>query len=194
VDSVPTRLRVRPLTTERLELRPVRRRDARELERLFHDPRVNRYLPRGPRRESGTALVARALEGVRLGTAVRFSIRRRPDGDFVGQMTLFRIDPEDRRAELGYAIRRRHWGQGYAREAAARVVRWGFEELRLHRVDAMVVDGNGASVRVLEHLGFRPEGVRREAARTAGRYLDLLEFGMLAPRRSARRIRRAQRR
>ncbi len=174
------------LTSARLLLRPVRWADAEDLERLFHDRRVNRYLPPARRRETGPEFAALAQRAARKGTAVRFAIRAREDHRFLGQVALFSIDHDEGRAEIGYALRRAEWGRGYASEACALVLRWAFGTLRLHRVDADVVNGNPPSVRVLRRLGFRPEGVRREAARDGRRYVDVHEFGLLAGEGRAR--------
>ena len=188
-------LRTPPLGTPRLILAPVRRSDAPDLERLFHDRRVNRFLPPPRRRESGAESVRRAQRHARLGLAIRFTVRARSDGRFVGQVTVFGVNPDDRRAEVGYAFAAAEWGQGYAPEATARVIEWAFTSLGLHRLDAVVVAGNERSIRVLRRLGFRREGVRREAAVDGPAFEDLIEYGRLAsdPAPRPRRTRGAAR-
>jgi ribosomal-protein-alanine N-acetyltransferase len=57
--------------------------------------------------------------------------------------------------ELGYRFARKHWGRGYATEAAATMLRRGFEELRLPRIGAIVDVRNVASERVLQKIGMR---------------------------------------
>jgi len=170
-------LRPGTLTTERLTLRPVRPGDAPAIEAMFHDPRVNRFLPARRRTESGIDGVRRDRRVARLGSAVRFAIRTREHPRFIGTVMVFGIDRDSGRAELGYALVRDAWGSGYASEAAGAVIDWAFSALRLHRLDANVADRNLASVRVLRRLGFRAEGVRREAVLDGRRYADLLEFG-----------------
>jgi [ribosomal protein S5]-alanine N-acetyltransferase len=184
-------LELRPgrLLTSRLVLVPARRSDAADLERLFHDPRVNRYLPPARRRESGLESVRRAQRNARIGSAVRFTVRSRSDDQFVGQVTLFGRNPDDRKAEIGYAFAVAAWGHGYATEATARVIDWAFGPLRLHRIEASVVAGNRASVRVLRRLGFRREGVRRDGAIDGRAFVDLVEFGRLAADAPGRRRR-----
>jgi [ribosomal protein S5]-alanine N-acetyltransferase len=56
---------------------------------------------------------------------------------------------------LGYTLARAYWRRGLASEAARGFVDFGFDDLHLSRIVAMVEVGNGASVRVLEKLGFR---------------------------------------
>ncbi len=122
----------------------------------------------------------RAQRNARLGLAIRFTVRARSDGRFVGQVTVFGVNPDDRRAEIGYAFAATEWGHGYAPEAASRAIEWAFTTLGLHRLDAVVVAGNDRSIRVLRRLGFRREGVRREAAVDGPAFVDLLEYGRLA--------------
>lgn len=175
-----TPIRPRTLETDRLSLAPVRGSDAGELEALFHDPRVHRYLPFERRLESGRTFVRRALHGAREGTAYRFVGRRRDSGEFVISVGVFAIDRWDRSGELGYAVARSHWRRGYATEAVPVVLDWSIRELGLHRVEALVQRGNDPSQRVLEHLGFLPEGTLREAVVTGRGFNDLLVFGLLA--------------
>ncbi len=169
----------------------MRSSDADDLEALFHDPRVHRYLPYERRLEPGGTFVARARRGVQEGTGFRFVGRRRDSGEFVISVGVFAIDRWDRSGELGYAVARSQWGRGYATEAVTAVVDWSMRRLGLHRVEARVQWGNAVSQRVLERLGFRPEGTLREAVLASRGFNDLRVFGLLADewRRPARRRR-----
>ncbi len=68
---------------------------------------------------------------------------------------------------------------GYATEAARAIVRFGFEELGLHRIAAWTVADNAASIRVLEKLGMKAEGRLRDKECYKGRYWDVVMFGMV---------------
>jgi ribosomal-protein-alanine N-acetyltransferase len=98
----------------------------------------------------------------------------------IGTVGLLRFDFEHRRAEVGYEIARRWWGRGLAPEAAGAVVRHGFTVLGLHRIEAGVLPGNRASVRVLEKLGFLEEGTRRDYLYMKGRFETFRWFSRLA--------------
>ena len=147
---------------------------------MFHDPRVNRYLPPSRLTESGAQYVAFAQRSYRAGAGYRFAARDRATRQFAGAISLFDLHPEDRWAELGYALPAARWGQGYATEAVSAVLAWAFSSLGLHRVGAWVVEPNRSSVAVLRRMGFRREGRSREAAARRGGYDDLLQFGLLA--------------
>jgi ribosomal-protein-alanine N-acetyltransferase len=111
---------------------------------------------------------------------IRWAIDLAGHGEMIGTVGLLRFDFEQRRAELGYEIARRLWGRGLAPEAAAAVVRYGFSVLALHRIEAGVLPGNDASVRVLEKLGFLEEGTRRDYPHVKGRFHSFRWFGLLA--------------
>lgn len=83
-------------------------------------------------------------------------------------------------ADLGYAVRRADWGKGYATEAAALMLGFGFSTLRLHRVQAACGPGNRASQRLLARLNFTPEGRIRDHVFTNGGWRDSLLYSILS--------------
>jgi ribosomal-protein-alanine N-acetyltransferase len=84
-----------------------------------------------------------------------------------------------RTAELGYAIRRDRWGLGYATEASATMLTFGFEKLDMHRIQAACGPENLASQRVLSKLGFLYEGRMRDHVFTNGAWRDSLLYSLL---------------
>lgn len=82
--------------------------------------------------------------------------------------------------ELGYWIGEEHWGKGYATEAAEAMIKFAFDEKRLHKVYARCFDSNPASGKVLEKLGLEKEGVLREHVRKDGAYVDLVHYGLIS--------------
>jgi [ribosomal protein S5]-alanine N-acetyltransferase len=110
--------------------------------------------------------------------AVHFAVTLRERGKLCGACGLV-INANDANAELGYWIAAPYWGRGYATEAAREVVRYGFEELRLHRVYAAHFGNNPASGRVLAKIGMSYEGTLREHHRKYGDYEDRVAYGLL---------------
>ena len=82
-------------------------------------------------------------------------------------------------ADIGYELDPKHWGQGYATEAAHAVVDFGFTNFGLHRVWAWCVADNTGSAHVLEKLGMRLEGHLLENEYYKGRWWDTLMYGIL---------------
>ncbi len=90
--------------------------------------------------------------------------------------------------DIGYELDPRYWGQGYATEAAAAIVRLGFEDLRLHRIWSFCIADNERSWRLMERLGMRREGHFRENEWMQGRWWDTLVYAFLEEEwRAARR-------
>ena len=111
--------------------------------------------------------------GLRLGIVVS-------DGDTLCGGVGLRIEPDHRRAELGYWIGVPYWGKGYATEAARAMVKYGFETLGLHRIFASHFANNSASARVLRKIGMRHEGSQRGHILKWGEFLDIEMYGMVA--------------
>ena len=102
------------------------------------------------------------------------------EGDrVVGTCTLFRIDARHRRAEVGFALARATWGRGLASEALATALRFAFETLDLHRIEADADPRNERSLGLLERHGFRREGYLRERYHVSGEVQDSVVLGLL---------------
>jgi [ribosomal protein S5]-alanine N-acetyltransferase len=82
-------------------------------------------------------------------------------------------------AKLGYAIRADQWGHGYATDAARTMIRFGFEELQLHRISAAIGPDNAASIGVVTKLGMKYEGRIRDHVYTNGAWRDSLLYAVL---------------
>ena len=84
------------------------------------------------------------------------------------------------RAEIGYDLARAYWGRGIGSEAVRAIIRFGFEHMHLHRIEAATIVDNVESVHLLEKLGFKREGVRREySLEEDGAYHDSAMYGLL---------------
>ena len=106
------------------------------------------------------------------------AITLRADGRQIGGIGM-RIEPQHRHAELGYWLGVAYWGQGYATEAAREMLRYGFEELGLHRIFATHVKHNAASGRILKKIGMHYEGCQREHLLKWGEFVDSEMYGIL---------------
>ncbi|MDQ3365399.1 MAG: GNAT family N-acetyltransferase [Myxococcota bacterium] len=170
------------LTTERLQLRELRLDDAGAVASGAGDSRVARYLIQVPSPYPVTLArrwVIGRVEWWSLGRGVTYGIARRTSPDqLLGTVSLRRY-ARDRRAELGYWLAASAWGHGFATEATRRVVDFGFRELGLARIYAQVIEGNTASIHVLEKLGMVHEGVKRQHLLQARRLHDIVLYGLL---------------
>ncbi len=145
------------LETDRLVLREWIDKDVEPFAAMSADPRVMCWLGGCLSREQVEAYVARAtLSFATLGMG-RFAIERRSDGAFVGACGLMpgRGDlPIAPYVDIGWRLTPAAWGQGYASEAAAAVLRDGFERLGLEEIAAITMQANQRSRAVMERLGM----------------------------------------
>ncbi|MFJ6197639.1 GNAT family N-acetyltransferase [Micromonospora sp. NPDC092111] len=89
-----------------------------------------------------------------------------------------------RRGEIGYVIHPDHWGRGLGTQVARLLVRLGFEQLGLHRIEATTRPDHTASCRVLEKAGMRREGISRDHLHVRGRWWDSVRYAVLATDRA----------
>ena len=98
----------------------------------------------------------------------------------VGACSLDRYEALLESCEVGYWMRTDLCSRGLMTEAASAVVEFGFEQLRLHRLELHAAPDNHGSIRIAEKLGFRREGVLRDGSRGIGGFHDVYVFGLLA--------------
>lgn len=177
-------LKIHPrLVTERLRLRPFVAEDAAALAKLGGAPEIADTMLDWPHPFSAAnarSTIAAQAAGYQAGRAIHFAIERRDRAGLVGGIELCALDNPHRCAELRFWIAEAEWGQGFASEAARAVLRFGFGELGLHRIDAMHLARGEAAAAVLRKIGMRQEGVLRERVRKAGRFEDVAQCAALA--------------
>lgn len=169
------------LVTERLRLRAPSPLDGAAVLAALGDPEVTRYLnvPTIATLAEAQALLERLEQRYDARDTIRWAIELIEPAEMIGTVGLLRFDFEHCHAEVGYEIAHRWWGRGFASEAAAAVVRYGFAVMGLHRIEAGVLAGNDASVRVLQKLGFLEEGTRRDYLYCKGRFHSFRWFSLL---------------
>lgn len=170
------------LITARLVLRPLAPEDAGQIQRLAGAREVaatTLNIPHPYPDGAAEAWIARQAVAWAEGSEAMFGIVRRAGGALMGGIGL-RIVKDHARAELGYWIGVPHWNRGYSTEAAAAVVRYGFEDLGLRRIHASHYANNPASGRVLAKIGMTYEGRRRAHILKWGEFLDVEEYAILA--------------
>jgi len=172
------------LTTERLFLRPIAVSDAEALFEARGDATVMRYWD-WPAQDSVAAvreIFSAHIPELSDGATLWWVAALTPDGPAIGECDLSEIDRHHRRAEVGFLFARRHWGKGYASEAMEAVIAHAFGELDLERLWARFHEGNDASKRLLERLGFTYEGTMRSHIVRDGARRDCLIYGRLRNR------------
>lgn len=101
-------------------------------------------------------------------------------GEVIGDGGFHTWYLQHRRAEIGYRLLHdRHKGRGYMREILPLILAYGFEQMDLNRIEAMVAPLNEPSLRLLRNNGFQEEGLLRSHYNNKGVMEDSLVFGLL---------------
>jgi RimJ/RimL family protein N-acetyltransferase len=164
-------------------LREIDMSDVPAVGKWVGDPEAVRYVPLGPLEPAATVryveqLVTEAHREPREGYTL--AIVDRAAREVIGSAALSIDSRTHRRAELGYILRRDAWGRGLATAAAARMLRFAFDELGINRVWAVCDPDNPASIRVLQKVGMAEEGRLRQDLLVHGVWRDSLLFATVA--------------
>ena len=173
------------LQTSRLALTRIRPTDVHAVFELFSDPKVLEYYDLEPLAALPDAERLMQVFESRFSsmTGIRWAIREHGSDSLIGTCGFNSWNRKMRHGSIGYELKQSHWRQGLATEAVTRVVYAAFSGLlpcgRLHRIQADTVLGNAASERLLLRLGFKEEGIRRDAMYIRGSYWDMKCFGLV---------------
>ena len=173
--------RLPEIDANRLRLRWISDEDTDAFYAIYSNPEVMRYWSTPPLadREAAAHLIKKIHEDWKRCMILKWGIALRSNNHLIGSITLFNLDFNHRRAEIGYALGRAFWGQGYMNEALMALLKYAFESLDLHRIEADVDPRNIASIKTVERLGFQREGILRERWQVNGEIQDALFFGLL---------------
>lgn len=181
------------LRTDRLLLRPFELRDVDDVLAYRRLPDVMRHML------VGTADRDAVVEGVRHmmieteigpdGGVATFAVVLPERDTVIGEVSLVLRSAVHRGGEIGYVFHPAHQGRGLATEASAELLRFGFDDLGLHRIYGMCSARNAASARLMERLGMRREAYFVGSRWSKGAWRDELIYAILADEWRLRRSR-----
>lgn len=169
------------LKTDRLVLRPFSLSDAGRVMELADEKEIaagTLNIPHPYTVQMATDWIEGHAGTFIRGEGVNFAITLKKSGLPIGAIGLI-LHAEHDRAEIGYWIGKEYWNVGYATEAASRLIKHAFVDLRLERVYAHHFSSNPASGRVLIKSGLRHEGTLRHHVKKQGRFQDLELYSIL---------------
>jgi ribosomal-protein-alanine N-acetyltransferase len=169
------------LETERLSLKQVTIDDADDIFELRSNKEVMKYIPRPllQNKEEALELIAMLNNKIENNIGINWGIRLKNDSKIIGIIGHYRIKPEHYRAEVGYMLLPEYNGKGIVSEALKKVVEYGFKEMKLHSIEAILDPKNGGSEKVLLKNGFVKEAHLIENEYYEGRFLDTLIYSIL---------------
>lgn len=175
VDAFPV------LETERLILRQVTKNDANSLLTYLSDIDVMKYVGLEPFKSIDDALdeIAWYKSIFEKGTGIRWGISLKGQEEIIGSCGFLNRVTEHYRAEIGFELSKEHWGKGIASETIKHVICYGFEQMNLQRIEALIEPPNIPSQKVVERQGFIREGLLRSYEYTCGKFDDLYMYAML---------------
>ena len=170
------------IQTSRLTFREFTADDFDAVHAYASDPAVTRYTafgPNTPEQTKGFLQLASAQAAEVDRGHYTFALVHKQTSKLVGSCGLVRSDTNGPQYGFGYVLHKDWWGQGLASEATAALVKFGFDELRAHRLWAHVFLGNTASEKLVQKLGFRYEGCTLKSFFVREAWHDLQTFAML---------------
>jgi len=176
------------LETERLILREITDDDAPALFGALSDFEWLRLwgFPVHKTVEDTRAWIASLKQAYKDRTQVRWGICLKGNDTPIGSAGFYRFMPHHFRAEITYEQARHASGQGYMTEALKAIVRFGFEQLDLHSIEAGIDPEHPASIRVAKRLGMQQEGYLHQNYFFQGRFYDTVLFTLLSGRPATR--------
>lgn len=170
------------LQTARLHLREILDSDAEILFTIYGNTNAMQFFGSDPitKIEEAQKLVEvfrswRSLPN----PGVRWGIEHSKDKKLIGTCGLFKWNRNWKSCTIGYELAPEYWGKGLMNEALPLIIQWGLKEMQLNRIEAQIHPQNKPSIKLIERLGFKNEGLMHEAGFSFGKHHDLCMFSIL---------------
>ncbi|MGE7954417.1 GNAT family N-acetyltransferase [Lysinibacillus xylanilyticus] len=152
------------LNTDRLMLRELKINDAQAILNCFSNPDVLRHYGQNPLTSLDQVkhIINHFSKNYDEKRGIKWGIELKGQEGIIGTIGFQEWSTEHRRAEISYALFPESWGKGYAMEAVNRVISFGFQEMNLVRIGAIVFTENDASNKLLTKVGFEKEGILKK--------------------------------
>ena len=172
------------LQTSRLLLRRMTKADVPEIFKLRSDEKVMQYIDRKRAEsledaEQWLQIVDEALDK-KTGITWGISMRESP-AVLIGSIGYWRLIKEHYRAEVGYMLNALLWRKGIMKEALNKIITFGFDEFKLHSIEAHINAANTASAGILTSSGFVQEAYFKENYFFEGTFRDTIVYSLLSP-------------
>ncbi len=170
------------LSTERLLLRQMTQDDVADLFLMRSDPAVMRYInrPIATHFDEVAKLIQLITDNITTNDGITWGIVLPDSNKLIGTIGFWRVQKENYRAEIGYMLHPDYHRKGYMLEALAKVIDYGFGEMKLHSIEGIVTPENIASCELLTKIGFVREGYFKENFFYNGEFGDTAIYSLLA--------------
>lgn len=178
------------LECDRVTLRRMQKSDADDMFEYASNPAVTKYLlwDVHPDRRFTYNYLSYINSRYKSGEFYDWAIVAKHSGKMIGTCGFTRFNFQAYSAEIGYVLNPAYWGKGVAAEAARRVIRFGFDTLELHRIEARYMENNTQSRRVMEKLGMTYEGTTRDGMFVKNAFVSVGTYSILRSEYNEARI------
>lgn len=171
------------LETDRLLIRSLGAGDVHDLFDLYSDENVIRHWGMAPAQKTSEmkTIISDAIKADEKGISLSLAVVEKKYKKLIGNVTLFNINEQSLRAEVGYLLNRRYWKKGFMTEALLEVIDFCFNTLKFRRFESDVNPENVASIQLLKKVGFEKEGYLKGRWLVDGQEKDSEIYGLLKP-------------
>ncbi|MBN2794685.1 MAG: GNAT family N-acetyltransferase [Clostridia bacterium] len=169
------------IETERLILRKITVKDAEDLFETFSSEEAMLYFGMFPFEEIHEvyAMIENFKKGYDLNRMIRFAIELKEEHKVIGTCGFHAYSPPNNRAEVGFELNPKYHQKGYMTEALKALINFGFQILKLNRIEGLVYPENRPSQLTMEKQGFKREGLLRQYMIFRNKPQDLYIYGFL---------------
>ena len=171
------------LETERLLLRKPEATDVDDLFEIRSNADTMRFIPRpvaqSPQEVADLLNVINTF--LESNEKINWAMQLKSTGKFIGLIGYVDLKPYNYRGEIGYVINENYRRRHLMEEAASRIVEYGFSEMSLHSIEAIVHPENVASQKLLKKLLFRRDGYHKHFQLSRGQFVDALSYSRISP-------------
>ena len=158
------------LETERLILRKISMDDAEDMFHLRTNEDAMKYInkPKLTSIDDAKEIIKKMNDPDR----IQWGITLKTSDIIIGTIGYHRIEKEHYRAEIGYMLHPQYWNTGLMSEAITKVINYGFDEMKLHSIEAIINPGNTISRKILKKFNFIKEAYFKENFFFEGKFYD----------------------
>jgi ribosomal-protein-alanine N-acetyltransferase len=169
------------LQTERLNLRQITMADAEDYFLVRSSSEAMKFIgkPLHQSIEETKELIKKIEGGINTNEAIAWALSLKENPKLFGTIGYHRIEKENFRAEIGYMILPEYWNKGLVSEAIKEVIKFGFEKMQLHSIEAKIDPNNIGSAKVLTKSGFTKDAYFKENFFYNGKFSDTEIYSLL---------------
>lgn len=169
------------LITSRLKLREILETDQENIFEYANDPDVTPFLMFDTHRtkEDSLSFIVFAGNEFKNQTSIIWGIELIEEKKMIGTIDLRGFKNGHRCGEIGYVINKKYWNKGFVTEAMKSVIKYGFEQLNLNRIESHCEHENMGSWKVMEKCGLKYEGTLREKVFIKNRFRSMKMYSIL---------------